>query len=239
MNTRQISSGQSSALLPVYALALITALSACGGSSANSLSKEDASSASSESTPSPSENKIAGTVCSSEASKKSQSSESYVCTMDQAGKLVWLEASASKALTDKRAAEAVAKAAAEKAAAEAAAAEKAAAEKAVQDALIAQAAAEKLAADKAAQDAAAAQAAADAAARQAAVPPPAPAPAPAPVQGNCDPNYSGACVPIASDVDCAGGSGNGPAYVQGPVRVGGSDIYGLDGNDNDGIGCEG
>ena len=34
----------------------------------------------------------------------------------------------------------------------------------------------------------------------------------------CDPNYSGACVPIASDVDCAGGSGNGPAYVQGPVR---------------------
>ncbi|WP_431606782.1 hypothetical protein [Mycolicibacterium neoaurum] len=27
----------------------------------------------------------------------------------------------------------------------------------------------------------------------------------------CDPNYSGACVPIASDVDCAGGSGNGPA----------------------------
>ena len=159
--------------------------------------------------------------------------------MDQAGKLVWLEASASKALTDNRAAEAVVKAAAEKAAAEAAAAEKAAAETAVQDALIAQAAAEKLAADKAAQDAAAAQAAADAAARQAAVPPPAPAPAPAPVQGNCDPNYSGACVPIASDVDCAGGSGNGPAYVQGPVRVVGSDIYGLDGNDNDGIGCEG
>lgn len=237
MNTRQISSGQSSALLPVYALALITALSACGGSSANTLSKEDASSASSGSTPSPGESKISGTVCSSEASKESQSSESYVCTVDQAGKLVWLEASASKALTDKRAAEAVAKAAAEKAAAEAAAAEKAAAEKAVQDALIAQAAAEKAAADKAAQDAAAAQAAADAAARQAAVPPPAPAPAPA--QGNCDPNYSGACVPIASDVDCAGGSGNGPAYVQGPVRVVGSDIYGLDGNDNDGIGCEG
>lgn len=33
----------------------------------------------------------------------------------------------------------------------------------------------------------------------------------------CDPNYSGACVPIASDVDCEGGSGNGPAYVKGPV----------------------
>ena len=53
----------------------------------------------------------------------------------------------------------------------------------------------------------------------------------------CDPNYSGACVPIASDVDCAGGSGNGPAYVQGPVQVVGNDIYGLD-RDGDGIGCE-
>ncbi len=54
----------------------------------------------------------------------------------------------------------------------------------------------------------------------------------------CDPNYAGACVPIASDVDCAGGGGNGPAYVQGPVRVVGTDIYGLD-RDDDGIGCEG
>ncbi len=53
----------------------------------------------------------------------------------------------------------------------------------------------------------------------------------------CDPNYSGACVPIASDVDCAGGDGNGPAYVQGPVRVVGTDIYGLDA-DGDGIGCD-
>jgi hypothetical protein len=53
----------------------------------------------------------------------------------------------------------------------------------------------------------------------------------------CDPNYSGACVPIASDVDCAGGSGDGPAYVQGPVRVIGTDIYDLD-RDGDGIGCE-
>jgi len=52
----------------------------------------------------------------------------------------------------------------------------------------------------------------------------------------CDPNYSG-CVPIASDVDCAGGGGNGPAYVKGPVRVIGKDIYGLD-RDGDGIGCE-
>ncbi|TDC63007.1 hypothetical protein E1200_23785 [Actinomadura sp. GC306] len=53
---------------------------------------------------------------------------------------------------------------------------------------------------------------------------------------SCDPNYSG-CVPIASDVDCAGGSGNGPAYVQGPVRVIGSDIYDLD-RDGDGIACD-
>ena len=53
----------------------------------------------------------------------------------------------------------------------------------------------------------------------------------------CDPNYSGACVPIASDVDCSGGSGNGPAYVRGPVTVVGDDIYGLD-NNHDGIGCE-
>ena len=53
----------------------------------------------------------------------------------------------------------------------------------------------------------------------------------------CDPNYSGACVPIASDVDCAGGSGNGPAYVQGPVTVIGTDIYDLD-RDGDGIGCD-
>lgn len=58
-----------------------------------------------------------------------------------------------------------------------------------------------------------------------------------PAGGGCDPNYSGDCVPIDSDVDCAGGSGNGPSYVQGPVRVTGSDIYGLD-RDGDGIGCE-
>ena len=53
----------------------------------------------------------------------------------------------------------------------------------------------------------------------------------------CDPNYAGACVPIASDVDCAEGSGNGPAYVRGPVRVVGRDIYKLD-RDGDGIACE-
>jgi hypothetical protein len=59
--------------------------------------------------------------------------------------------------------------------------------------------------------------------------------APVRAQG-CDPNYS-PCVPVARDVDCAAGSGNGPAYVVGPVTVIGSDIYDLD-RDGDGIGCE-
>ena len=52
----------------------------------------------------------------------------------------------------------------------------------------------------------------------------------------CDPNYT-PCVPVASDVDCAGKGGNGPAYVQGPVKVIGKDIYGLD-RDGNGIACE-
>jgi resuscitation-promoting factor RpfB len=54
--------------------------------------------------------------------------------------------------------------------------------------------------------------------------------------GGCDPNYS-PCVPIAPDVDCAGGSGDGPEYVTGPVNVIGEDIYNLDA-DGDGVGCE-
>lgn len=56
---------------------------------------------------------------------------------------------------------------------------------------------------------------------------------------SCDPNYSGTCVPnvYPSDVDCGGGSGNGPYYVYGTVHVIGSDIYGLD-RDGDGYGCE-
>lgn len=77
--------------------------------------------------------------------------------------------------------------------------------------------------------------------QQPAPPPVTQQPAPPPVtqqppRQQCDPNYSG-CVPIASDVDCAGGSGNGPAYVEGPINVIGSDIYGLD-SDHDGIACE-
>lgn len=67
-------------------------------------------------------------------------------------------------------------------------------------------------------------------------PPPPPPPPPAPA-GGCDPNYSGPCVPISPDVDCAGGSGDGPAYVDGPVQVIGADVYDLD-RDGDGIACD-
>jgi micrococcal nuclease len=55
----------------------------------------------------------------------------------------------------------------------------------------------------------------------------------------CHSSYTGACVPTGfSDVDCAGGSGNGPGYVSGKnFRVVGPDVYGLDA-DGDGIACE-
>lgn len=84
-------------------------------------------------------------------------------------------------------------------------------------------------------------------------PPPAPAPARAPAPApeapeaaaepapqkrpGCNGNYE-PCVPNdPDDVDCEGGSGNGPSYVAGPVRVTGDDVYGLD-SDDDGVGCE-
>ncbi|WFE50188.1 G5 domain-containing protein [Micromonospora sp. WMMD1155] len=57
-----------------------------------------------------------------------------------------------------------------------------------------------------------------------------------PQSSKCDPNYSG-CVPIASDVDCLPKRGDGPAYVSGPIRVIGSDIYDLD-RDGDGTACD-
>jgi hypothetical protein len=60
-------------------------------------------------------------------------------------------------------------------------------------------------------------------------------PEPPPPPQNCTPGYS-PCLPPASDYDCAGGSGDGPKYT-GPVRVTGSDPYGLDA-DNDSYGCE-
>lgn len=65
-------------------------------------------------------------------------------------------------------------------------------------------------------------------------PPPAEEP---PSNNGCHTSYAGVCVPITSDVDCAGGSGNGPAYVSGPLRVVGPDVYDLD-RDGDGIACD-
>lgn len=54
----------------------------------------------------------------------------------------------------------------------------------------------------------------------------------------CDPNYVGACLHEGiGDYDCAGGSGNGPNYVEGPIEVVGVDEFGLD-SDGDGIACE-
>ena len=50
-------------------------------------------------------------------------------------------------------------------------------------------------------------------------------------KSNCDPNYSGTCIPINSpDLDCADVGKN--------IKVSGSDPHGLD-RDGDGIGCEG
>ena len=55
---------------------------------------------------------------------------------------------------------------------------------------------------------------------------------------NCDPAYPDACLHDGiGDYDCAGGSGNGPNYVEGPIRVLPPDPFGLD-SDHDGIGCE-
>jgi hypothetical protein len=56
----------------------------------------------------------------------------------------------------------------------------------------------------------------------------------------CTPGYSPCLREGPSDYDCYGGSGNGPAYTSPGVtyRVTGLDPYDLDGNDNDGYGCE-
>jgi len=55
--------------------------------------------------------------------------------------------------------------------------------------------------------------------------------------GDCDPNYEGACLdPNSSDYDCEGGSGDGPDYT-GTVTVVGDDHFDLD-RDGDGVGCQ-
>lgn len=64
-------------------------------------------------------------------------------------------------------------------------------------------------------------------------------PPPTAAEGNCHPSYQNVCILMGiGDYDCAGGSGNGPNYVRGPVLVVGYDEFGLDGN-GDGVGCEG
>jgi hypothetical protein len=68
------------------------------------------------------------------------------------------------------------------------------------------------------------------------MPPAPPTATPTPTGSDCHSSYS-PCVPIASDADCASGSGNGPVYVEGPVKVIGPDVYDLD-RDGDGWGCE-
>jgi hypothetical protein len=73
-------------------------------------------------------------------------------------------------------------------------------------------------------------------------PPPPPSTAPPPPtttpSRNCDPSYPDACLdPDAVDYDCAGGSGDGPKYVEGPIRVLPPDPFDLD-RDGDGWGCE-
>ena len=210
---------------------MLAMTTACGQGATTSASSVNSTTSTPSATPSPTPSKVAGTACKSEKATQTSSGETYVCAVDRAGTLTWLDSATAKKLSDDRAAEAATKAAAEKAAADKAAADKAAADKAAADqAAAAQAAAAKAAAEKAAADRAAADAAAAKLVPKAAVP------AAPQAQSNCDPNYSG-CVPVASDVDCAGGKGNGPAYVRGPVTVTGSDIYGLD-SDGDGVGCE-
>jgi hypothetical protein len=55
---------------------------------------------------------------------------------------------------------------------------------------------------------------------------------------NCDPAYPDNCLHDGiGDYDCAGGSGKGPNYVDGPIRVLSPDPFGLD-SDHDGVGCE-
>ena len=67
---------------------------------------------------------------------------------------------------------------------------------------------------------------------------PEPPPQQPPKSSDCDPSYPEVCIPVgAADYDCAGGSGNGPNYIEGPIRVLPPDPHDLD-RDGDGWGCE-
>ncbi|WP_237393882.1 hypothetical protein [Pseudarthrobacter sp. ATCC 49987] len=212
------------------ASAALLALTACGGQAAASLPTSPGSTPASATAAASAKTTAPTTVsCTAENSRETHEQTVFVCTKTDDGKLQWMEKSASQRVTDARAAAAslAVKAGADKAASDAAA----------QEAQL-KAAQEQAAAEAAQQQAAAAETARQEAAAAAAAKVPAPVqPAVPAAPSGCDRNYSGACVPIASDVDCAGGNGNGPAYVRGPVTVVGSDIYGLDRN-GDGVGCE-
>lgn len=65
---------------------------------------------------------------------------------------------------------------------------------------------------------------------------PPPPPPPAPLASSCTAGYK-PCLAPAPDYDCAGGSGDGPRYANGPVYISGSDPYDLD-SDGDGVACE-
>jgi hypothetical protein len=55
----------------------------------------------------------------------------------------------------------------------------------------------------------------------------------------CDPHYPNVCLdPNVTDYDCAGSGEDGPEFVEGPVRILGSDPFDLDGQPRDAIGCE-
>jgi hypothetical protein len=65
-----------------------------------------------------------------------------------------------------------------------------------------------------------------------------PAPTRSSPRANCDSAYPDVCLRDGiGDYDCAGGSGNGPNYVDGPIQVRAPDPFGLDA-DRDGVGCE-
>jgi hypothetical protein len=69
-------------------------------------------------------------------------------------------------------------------------------------------------------------------------PQPEPAPPPPPPAPDCDPSYPDVCLdPAVEDYDCASGSGNGPEYLEGPIRVLPPDPFDLD-REGDGVGCE-
>jgi hypothetical protein len=72
------------------------------------------------------------------------------------------------------------------------------------------------------------------------LPPPRTSPPPTARPKNCDPAYPDpdTCLQDGiGDWDCAGGSGNGPNYVEGPLTVRPPDPFDLDRNHN-GVGCE-